>query len=163
MDELQTTHTERNPVTQEIHHHQVIWQITLPLVILALIFVVLIVAVSLSGAGYQSRWADISLIWCLCPNLIVLLLCVGTLGGISFGLFRLQRMLPGKLFGLQKFGIKVRDGVQKASDAMVEPVLKVHSVQAGRKAMWQRIRDLFKKAPHEEDKMGPPKTGGGSI
>jgi hypothetical protein len=163
MDEMQTTHTERNPVTQEIHHRQVMLQITLPLVILALIFLALIVAVSLSGAGYQSRWADISLIWCLCPNLIVLLLCVGTVGGISFGLFRLQRVLPGKLFGVHKFSLKVRDGVQKASDAMVEPVLKVHSAQAGRKALWQHIRALFKRSPREEEKMEPQKTDGGSI
>ena len=151
MDEPKSSPAGRNPFTQEIHRRQVSWQITLPLAILAAIFLALVVVVSLSGAGYQSRWADISLIWCLCPNLIVLLLCVGMLGGLSFGLFRLQRVMPGKMFSLQKFGLKVRDGVQKATDAAVEPMLKVHGAQAGRKAMGQSIRNLFKKPPRKEE------------
>jgi len=149
MEETQTPPPQRNPVTQAIHRRQVWWQITFPLVILALIFLALIVIVSLSGAGYQSRWADISAIWCLCPNLFVLLLCVGSLGGMSYGLFRLQRLLPGKLYGVQKFSLKIRDGVQKASDAAVEPVLKVHSAQASRKALWKNVRDLFKRPPRD--------------
>jgi hypothetical protein len=151
MEENQSSPTERNPVTKVIHQHQVLWQITLPLVILAVIFLALIVVVSLSGAGYQSRWADISLIWCLCPNLIVLLLCVGLLGGMVYGLFRLQRVLPGKMYSLQKFSLKVRDGVQKASDVAVEPVLKVHSSRASQKALWKNIRDLFKRPPRDTE------------
>jgi hypothetical protein len=150
MDASNSSPAERNPVTREIHHRQVLWQIRLPLVILVALFLALIVTVSLSGSGYQSRWADISLIWCLCPNLIVLLSCVAVLGGMSFGLFRLQRIMPGKMFGLQKFGLKVRDGVQKATDAAVEPVLKVNSAKAGRKAFGQSIRNLFKRPPRKE-------------
>jgi len=151
MDDTQTSPVERNPVTQAIHRRQVFWQITLPLVILVLIFLALAVAVSLSGAGLQSRWADISAIWCLCPNLIVLLLCVGSLGGMSYGLFRLQRVLPGKLFSLQKFSLKVRDGVQKASDVAAEPVLKMHSSRAGQKTLWKSLRDLVKRSPRDAE------------
>jgi hypothetical protein len=149
MDETKTSPTERNPVTQAVHRRQVLWQITLPLVVLVVIFLALTVVVSLSGAGYQSRWADISLIWCLCPNLFVLLSCVGLLGGMSYGLFRLQQVLPGKLFSLQKFSLKVRDGVQKASDAAVEPVLKVHSSRASQKTLWKNLRDLIKRPPRD--------------
>jgi len=149
MDDIQTPPAERNPVTQAIHRRQVFWQITLPLVILALIFLALIVLVSLSETGHQSRWADISLIWCLCPYLFVLLLCVGLLGGTSYGLFRLQRVLPSKLFSLQKLGLKVRDGVQKASDAAVEPVLKVHSSRAGQQTLWKNLRDLVRRPPRD--------------
>jgi len=151
MDDIQTPPVERNPVTQAIHRRQVFWQITLPLVVLALIFLGLTVVISLSGAGLQSRWADISAIWCLCPNLMVLLLCVGSLGGMSYGLFRLQRVLPGKLFSLQKFSLKVRDGVQKASDAAVEPVLKVHSSRAGQKTLWKNLQDLIKRPPRDTE------------
>jgi hypothetical protein len=150
MDASNSSPAERNPVTRDIHRRQILWQIRLPLVILAVLSLALIVTISLSGAGYQSRWADISLIWCLCPNIIVLLSCVAVLGGMSFGLFRLQRIMPGKMFGLQKFGLKVRDGVQKVTDAVVEPVLKVNSAQAGRKAFGQSIRNLFKRPPRKE-------------
>ena len=151
MDDIQTPPAERNPVTQAIHRRQVFWQIIFPLVILAVIFLALLVVVSLSASGHQSRWADISLIWCLCPNLFVLLLCVGSLGGMAYGLFRLQQLLPGKLFSLQKFSLKVRDGVQKASDSAVEPVLKVRSSRAGQKALWKNIRDLFKRPPRQAE------------
>jgi hypothetical protein len=68
---------------------------------------------------------------------------------MAYGLFRLQRVMPGTMFRVQKFGLKVRDGVHKASDAVVEPVLKVHSSQAGQKAMWKSIRDLFKRPPRK--------------
>jgi hypothetical protein len=151
MDDTQTSPVERNPVTQAIHRRQVFWQITLPLVILAVMFLALIVVVSLSEAGYQSRWADISAIWCLCPNLFVLLLCVGSLGGMSYGMFRLLRVLPGKLYSLQNLSLKVRDGVQKASDAAVEPVLRVHSYRASQKAFWKNLRDLIKRPPRGEE------------
>jgi hypothetical protein len=151
MDDPKSSPAERNPVTQELHRRQVLWQIRLPLVILAVLFLAMLAAVSLSGAGYQSRWADISLIWCLCPNLIVLLLCVGVLGGMAYGLFRLQRVLPGKMFGVQKFSRKVQDGVQKVTDAAVEPVLKVQGAQAGQKALIQHIRNLFKRPPRKEE------------
>jgi len=151
MDDTQTPPAERNPVTQAIHRRQVFWQITLPLIVLALIFLALTVVVSLTGAGLQSRWADISAIWCLCPNLIVLLLCVGSLGGMSYGLFRLLRVLPGKLFSLQKLSLKFRDGVQKVSDAAVEPVLKVHSSRAGQKTLWKNLRDLMKRPPRDTE------------
>jgi hypothetical protein len=151
MDDTQTSPITRNPATQAIHRRQVFWQITLPLVILAVIFLALAVVVSLSGLGYQSRWADISAIWCLCPNLFVLLSCVGVLGGMVYGLFRLQQWLPGKLFSLQNFSLKVRDGVQKASDAAVEPVLRARSSRAGQKALWQNVRDLFKRPPRDAE------------
>jgi hypothetical protein len=150
MDDIPVTPAARNPETQAIHHRQVFWQITLPLVILGLIFLALTVLVSLNGAGYQSRWADISLIWCLCPNLLVLLLCVGSLGGMSYGLFRLQRVLPGKMYSIQKFSHTVRDGVQKVSDAAVEPVMKAQSSRAGQKTLWKNIHDFFKRPPRDE-------------
>lgn len=149
MDDIPPPSPEQKRAIQAFHR-QVFWQITLPLVVLVLIFLTLTVLVSLAGAGYQRQWADISLIWCLCPNLLVLLLCVGLLGGISFGLFRLRKILPEKLFRLQNFGVKVREGVYKASDAAVEPVLKIHSRRAGQEAMRKRIRDLFKRPPREE-------------
>jgi uncharacterized membrane protein YcjF (UPF0283 family) len=151
MNDSQTSPTERNPVTQAVHRRQVFWQITLPLVLLVVIFLALSVVISLSGAGYQSRWADISLIWCLCPNLILLLLCVGSLGGMVYGLFRLQQILPGKLYRLQIFSVKVRDGVQKAFDVAVEPVLKVRSSRAGQKALWKNVGDLFKRPPRDSE------------
>lgn len=151
MDDPNSLPAERNAVTQEIHRRQVLWQIRLPLVLLAVIFITLLVLISLSSAGYQSRWADISLIWCLCPNLIVLLLCLGMFGALSFGMFRLQRVLPGKMFSLQKFSLRIRDGVQKATDMAVEPVLKVQGAQAGRKALFKNIRKLFKRPPRDEE------------
>jgi hypothetical protein len=151
MDDTHASPTQRNPITQVIHRRQVFWQITLPIVILAVIFLALTVVVSLNGAGYQSRWADISSIWCLCPGIFVLLSCVGLLGGMSYGLFRLQRVLPGKLFSLQNLSLKARDGVQKVSDAAVEPVLKVHSSRASQKALWKNVRDLFKRPPQDTE------------
>ncbi len=151
MDETPATPLVRNPVTQAIHRREVFWKITFPLLVLGVILLALLVVVSLSGAGYQSRWADISTIWCLCPYLFVLLLCVGSLGGMSYGLFRLQRKMPGAMYSVQKFSLKVRDGVQKASDAAVEPVLKVHSSRASQKALWKNIRDIFKRNPRDEE------------
>jgi hypothetical protein len=151
MAENQTLPSERNPATQAIHQRQVFWQIIFPLVILGVIVLALTVVVSLSAAGHQSRWADISAIWCLCPGLLVLLSCVGLLGGMAYGLYRLQLVLPGKLFSLQKFSLKVRDGVQKASDAAVEPVLKVRSSRAGQQALWKNVRGLFRRPPRDEE------------
>lgn len=149
MADIPSSSTDQKRTIQAFHR-QVFWQITLPLILLALIFLTLTVLASLARAGSQSRWADISLIWCLCPNLLVMLLCVGLLGGISYGLFYLRKILPDKLFRIQDFSVKVREGVQKASDAAVEPVLKVHSRRAGQAAMRKSIRDLFKRPPRDE-------------
>jgi hypothetical protein len=68
-----------------------------------------------------------------------------------YGLFRLQQILPGKLYRLQIFSVKVRDGVQKAFDVAVEPVLKVRSSRAGQKALWKNVGDLFKRPPRDSE------------
>ena len=72
----------RNPVTQQAHRKQVLWQITVPLFIAAIVILVLAFLVASDSSQGASLWADIALIWLIIPvmvaSLIVLVLLATT-------------------------------------------------------------------------------------
>jgi hypothetical protein len=142
---------KRNPVTQAAHRRQVFWQITVPLAAGVFLFVLLAILVSIGGAEHQSRWADIALIWVLCPNILVTLICLILLVAFVYGMFQLTRVLPGFALRVQGFLTRFQSGVQRTSDVLVEPVLKAHSARAGRQTLRKQIGNLFKSKPNKRE------------
>ncbi len=134
---------ERNPVTHRIHRHEVLWQITVPLllgvlVILALMALTIVSAVR--GLSLVDRWADISLIWLILPMLFVTLLFALITGAIAYGIIKLIGVLPRyTLRGQGLVGI-LGARVHQISDAVAAPFIKVDSFGASLKATQQRLR-----------------------
>ena len=135
---------KRDPIAQAAHRRQAFWQITVPLAACVLLFVLLTILISIGGAEHQSRWADVSLIWIICPNILVALVCLVLLFAFVYGMFRLSRALPGFALRVQGILTRLQAGVQKTSDGLVEPILKAQSARAGQQTLRKQIGNLFK-------------------
>ena len=128
---------EPNPLTQRKHRKEVLWQITAPLVIGALLVLAAGVGVVYAGAsntGPVDRWASISIIWLIIPMMVVALIFLAVTAGIAYGLMRLNSLLPIYSRQLQDLFVVIEARVRRAADAAVEPALRVRSAAAGLRA-----------------------------
>ncbi|HEX7973228.1 MAG TPA: hypothetical protein VF498_02380 [Anaerolineales bacterium] len=127
---------DRNPATRKAHQREVLWQITVPLIVGLLALLALCVLAAIGPAAVASRWADVSLIWLILPMFIVLLIIIAIFGGIAFGVIKLIGVLPIYSRKVQDLFVMIGAQVRRFSDMAVEPVLRVH----GFKASLQRLR-----------------------
>jgi hypothetical protein len=143
-----------NPVTQAAHRREVFQQITLPLIVGGIGFLALFVGVIValvggaqeaSGEFVTSRWADVSLLWLLPPQMLVSLICLGALGGMAYGMFKLLGALPTLTYQVQTFFSKVQAAVDRGADLAVAPVLKVKANAAALRQFHKSLLAPFKK------------------
>ena len=128
----------RNPFTQQKHSREVFWQITIPLVVGLLIVLALAVGVTFASAGQASRLADVSLIWLILPAMIIFLVFLVITAGLAYGMIWLIGKLPPLAFKIHKFLIRLSVAVRRVSDKVVEPVMRVESLKASWRALWNR-------------------------
>jgi hypothetical protein len=131
---------ERNPVTQQSHRKQVLWQITVPLVIGAVIILILAVLVTTGSPQTASLWADISLVWLIIPVMIVSLILLVLLAGLAYAVIWLVRTIPGYAMQAQNFMIMIVRQVEKLGNVIVEPILRVNAFLASLQALSRSLR-----------------------
>lgn len=134
---------ERNPRTHAAHRRDVLYQITLPFLIMLLVLILLMAAViwsSVQGSAEISRWADVSLIWLVAPNLIIAFLQLILLAAATYGVIRLIEALPPYFRIAQDFMLLVKARTRQAANKVTEPLLKAEETVAYLKA-W---RNQFK-------------------
>jgi hypothetical protein len=122
---------ERNPVTQTRHRREVLWQITIPVVVGALVLLLLaFLAAFQTSMDQASIWADISLIWMIVPALIAVLIFFLFLAASIYLAVRLIGVLPGYFFMAHGWLLLAGDRLRQAEGKMVEPVLRARSFTA---------------------------------
>jgi hypothetical protein len=131
---------ERNPVTQQAHRKQVLWQITVPLVIGAVIILILAVLVATGSPQTASLWADISLIWLIIPVMIISLILLALLAGLAYAVIWLVRTIPSYALQAQNFMIMISSQVERLGDMIVEPILRVNAILASLQALSRSLR-----------------------
>jgi hypothetical protein len=131
---------ERNPVTQKRHRQEVMWQISIPIIIGLLIVLALCVLSSLGSPDNVSRWADTSLILLIVPALFFSLLFLIILSALIFGIVKLIGALPVFAFRAQHFFVRVKLLVRTFCDKVVEPILRAQSFTASTRALRRNIR-----------------------
>ena len=150
---METRHSSlpapRNPVTQQKHRQEILWQVTLPLALggaLLLSTAVLTVWAGVSNRGDVSLWADISLIWLILPWLLFTLIFTAILAALVYAVTKMLAGLPPfsyrVLGGFRRAGVLVRS----YSDRMVEPILRVHSGQARARAFKHSLGEIVSQA-----------------
>ena len=115
------------------HRRQLISQILLPMVIVALLFVAMIVLINVAtfrDNGDVARWAAISTIWIVIPIIIVSLIFLAMLVGLVYLMKRLLNITPTYTGLAQNFVHKLMIRIRLAADAVVKPVIFVDSVGA---------------------------------
>lgn len=130
---------ERNPVTTQRHRREVLWQITIPLIVVVLIFLAVAGLVAFrADSATASLWGDISLIWLIIPAFIGGLILLALLAGLAFGVIWLVRNLPPLALKAQNIFVTVGVNVRKATDLAVEPILRVQSTAAALKVLLRK-------------------------
>ncbi len=126
-----------NPRTQESHHREVFWQITVPVIVgtaLTLGFGVFAILTAARGGSVRQA-SDASLIFLILPTMFVALLGMLILAALAFALVWLNHNLPPYARKLQDAFVRVRDGVRTGADKVVEPTLRVRSFFASLSAV----------------------------
>jgi uncharacterized membrane protein YhdT len=132
MDDLNLTPLPGpNPKTQAIHKREVLWQITIPLVLVSALSIAVAVMAILAGAQGGSKWADISLIALLLIVIILSLVVLAVLAVLAYGALMLNRKVPPYAHLTQNFIKQVSIKVEEISDLLVEPVLRLNGWKAG--------------------------------
>ena len=88
----------RNPKTHAKHRREVLWQITIPLLVVLLLLlglVGLVIWSSVQADPEVSRWANVSLVWLVVPVIILSFIFLLLLSAITFGVIKLIQVLPG--------------------------------------------------------------------
>jgi membrane-associated HD superfamily phosphohydrolase len=126
------TSTEKERL--EAHHSQVAKQIWLPL-ILALVVVLFLVVIifigTVRGSDEISRWANISVVYLLIPNILISLLMIVLFIFIIRGMVYLMTMMPGWLITVQGFFSTVSATIRQGCDRLAAPVISINSASQG--------------------------------
>jgi hypothetical protein len=130
---------ERNPQTTQRHRKEVFWQISLPIAIGSLIFLVFAVLSFTLESGETSRWADISLIWLIMPVMVVTLITCVMLAASIYAIVKLIVVLPYYSLQLLNWLIMASRYVHQAGNRAVEPVLRFKSFSASARSLRRQI------------------------
>ena len=127
----------RNPHTHRLHRRETFWQITLPLILGALVMLGLGIwaIVAAAGGGNVNHAASASLICLIIPTMFMALFALIILAGLAYLVIATNQSLPPAMRKVQDFFVRVRDGVQTFSDKLVEPILRAQSGIAGIKTL----------------------------
>jgi sterol desaturase/sphingolipid hydroxylase (fatty acid hydroxylase superfamily) len=131
---------EPNPVTRRKHRHEVLWQITVPMVIGVVIVLILAVLATMATDYMVSKGADMSTIWLIAPMLIVLVLIFIITAASIYGLVRIIQVLPVYSRQVLDFLIEVGLQVRMASNKAVEPFIRAQSFQASVRGFVRSLR-----------------------
>jgi heme/copper-type cytochrome/quinol oxidase subunit 2 len=133
----ETQKLKPNPKTQKDHKRETFWQITFPL-ILGVVFILILAILTFmaaTGDGPITQAADAALIFLIIPLMLFTLISTIIFAALTFGIIKLNSVLP--LYSKQAHDalIRVRQQVQLGSDKAVAPILKIHGYFASLKAL----------------------------
>jgi K+-sensing histidine kinase KdpD len=126
---------QRNPITQEAHRRQAMWQIYFPLILFGVFMIIAIVlAILLDDAG-ASKWADVSLIYILSLVMVGMLLTLVVLVVTVVYTSKLLKGTPYFFFVIQRYTYILELRVKQATDSAAEPFLRINSMIAGARVL----------------------------
>ena len=136
---------ERNPVTYAKHRHEVLRQVTIPLIIgggflLVLLGLVIWSTWGPSAGGEHNRWMGVSLIWLIIPTLLFALIFLVLMVGLIYLVTMAYIKLPPLARKVQNFFLLAKYRVAHLDDRIIAPLLKFHSFKASIQKFGRSLR-----------------------
>lgn len=131
---------ERNPVTHQIHRREVLWQVTVPLIVAILVVLALMALAVVGSPASASTWADISLIWLIIPAMFGGLVVLIITAALAYGIIWLVRNVPIYTRKVQAFMANVAVMSKRIGDKVVAPIMAVQGFSASARAARQVTR-----------------------
>lgn len=136
----------RNPITHAAHRREVLRQITLPLIVVSLLFLGAAIASWFTTSYQAGKLGDTSLIYLIFGACLMSLLPLLILGGLAYLVTMAIGGLPQRMRVAQAFFWKVEIKTREFSDKAVEPVLRAHELKAKAKALCRSTFEQPKKS-----------------
>jgi hypothetical protein len=127
---------ERSSAAKDSHRKEVLWQITIPFILGLVVLLALAVGSVFLSNGAVSRWASISLIWLILPNLLFTLIFTIILGAILYGVIKLIGAMPGLFLKLYDILDKVQEKLVQFQNTAAKPIFTVGGWTAAVKALF---------------------------
>ncbi len=134
------------------HRRQFIWQILLPILLVAALGLAaggLTIASSLSGDSLTRPWADIALIWLIAPLMALGLVMLIVLGVLIWGFIRLTRITPRYTRIAQSYVAAAGHLTQQAADGAVKPIVWIRQAGAAVQDALRKLAGLEPKPKGE--------------
>jgi uncharacterized membrane protein YbhN (UPF0104 family) len=131
---------ERNPKTEAAHKKQLLWQVTMPLILGIIVILVLVVLAAIASRDTASVLGDIALIWLILPLFVILLVFMAIFGGLAYLVIRLNNALPRLALKAHHLIKGFQANLTKGADAAVKPIIQIGG-------WWATVRALFGKSP----------------
>ncbi len=139
MNELQ-----QKELTPEIlHRRQVFFRIYVPVIIASLILLTLITFLVLSLNTYPTLsqiWAHISVIILVVPLILLLIVLLTVLSLAVFGMFKLNKILPGHLRKIRDGSTKINTKTQQIISKTALPLISTRAFFSGGKALFSSLK-----------------------
>jgi len=123
------------------HRKQLAWQIIMPIVVTAVLFIAMIVLVNIAtfrDNGDVPRWAAISTIWIVIPIIIASLILLAVLAGLIYLIARLLAIAPTYTSQAQEFVYTISGYIKRGANVAVKPVIFFDSIGASIKVLLGR-------------------------
>jgi hypothetical protein len=130
---------ERNQLTHRVHRHEVLWQITIPIVVGGLIMLIMMVLAVVAPPGTASQLADISIIHLIVPALIFGVISLLMLVGSIYLTIRMILQLPFVFYRIQSFFWLANERIGGFTDRLVAPILRINSSAAAARAFRRSV------------------------
>ena len=139
-----STGSDRNPVTYQKHRHEVLWQITIPVIVAGLIVLTLAGLTATVSSGTASQMADASLITLIVPMLFFGLITLVLMGFMVYGVLKLIHALPGLMLRAHYFLLNVQLRVTRIDNSLVKPLIRTKEYNASARALRRSLRQVLR-------------------
>jgi len=125
------------------HRRQLMWQIILPMLLTALLFIAMIVLINIATfreGGDVARWAAVSTIWIVIPIMIGMLIFIALLGGLVYLMMKLLNVTPTYTGLAQDYVYLAMGYIKRATEAIVKPVIQINGILASIRAFFEKMK-----------------------
>ncbi len=125
-----------SPTLQQ-HKRQFIWQILIPIILMAVLIIAAALLATFGEASSTSLWRDVSLIWFLASALILALILIVLLGVVIYGMIRLKKAAPRVTARAQELTLLGALGIRRIADGAAKPFIWLEQAGAAVKSIFK--------------------------
>lgn len=119
-----------NPITKRAYRRDVLRQITLPLILIFIVFIGIVTWLVIANIGTVQEWSSISLILMIFPALLIGLIILSILIAMIFLISYLLKFLPPYARLTQDAINNLEDQIISGADISAKPIIQIQSFMA---------------------------------
>ena len=120
------------------YKRDLLWQIIVPMIVIALLFVAASVVTAMGEGGTLSQGADVSTIWLIIPLIIFAIINILILAGLVYGLAKLLDIIPTYTQKLQGYIRLIGEKIEAIADSAAKPIFTIQGFSASLRRIFRQ-------------------------